>query len=184
MAKSVLMDAFVTELEPTLQAEVKSQQPFTLEDCMREAQLVNDRNLALKLALNEVGIRGPGTSEAQTQVMQDGKGANSEKKEGRRTEYAIRRISIPIKGNYTRGEPPVRRFSYSEFRARLDKGLCFHCHEEYSQGHRCKIKENRELMLLGMNEEEDKDEAEIKETEPNVVELKTLEAMEETEIAL
>ncbi|KAA0036970.1 DNA-directed RNA polymerase III subunit 1 [Cucumis melo var. makuwa] len=48
MAESVLIDAFVTGLEPMLQAKVVSRHPKTLEACMKEAQLVNDRNLALK----------------------------------------------------------------------------------------------------------------------------------------
>lgn len=56
----------------------------------------------------------------------------------------------------------MRRLSDSEFRARLDKGLCFRCNNKYSHGYRCKIKDNRELMLLIMNEE-DKDEADVKE---------------------
>ncbi|KAA0038265.1 retrotransposon protein [Cucumis melo var. makuwa] len=110
MAESVLIDAFVTSLEPTLQAE----------------------------------------------------GNKIRKKWERQTDYPMRQISIPIKGNYTRGEPPVRRLSDSEFRARLDKGLCFRCNNKYSHGYRCKIKDNRELMLLIMNEE-DKDEADVKE---------------------
>ena len=86
----------------------------------------------LKLALNEVGVRGSSTSEAQTQVMKDGKVVNLEKKEGRRTKYSMRQISILIKGNYTIGEPSLRRLSDSEFRARLDKGLCFCYSEKYS----------------------------------------------------
>lgn len=53
MTESILIDAFVTSLEPTLQTELKSRHPITLEDCMREAQLVSDRNLALKLSLGE-----------------------------------------------------------------------------------------------------------------------------------
>ena len=56
MAESVLRDAFVTGLEPALQAEVISRHPLTLEECMKEAQLVNDRNLTLKLARAEFGI--------------------------------------------------------------------------------------------------------------------------------
>ncbi|KAA0040483.1 retrotransposon protein [Cucumis melo var. makuwa] len=56
MAESVLVDAFVTGLEPSLQAEVISRQPQTLEECTKEAQLVNDRNLALKLARMELGL--------------------------------------------------------------------------------------------------------------------------------
>ena len=56
MAESVLLGAFVIGLEPALQAEVIGQHPQTLEECMKEAQLVNDWNLALKLAKAELGI--------------------------------------------------------------------------------------------------------------------------------
>ena len=37
MVKIVLLDAFVMGLEPTLQAEVISRHPQTLEECMNEA---------------------------------------------------------------------------------------------------------------------------------------------------
>lgn len=53
MEESVLRDAFLTGLEPNLQAEVVSRYPQTLEDCMREAQVVNDRNLALTMTKAE-----------------------------------------------------------------------------------------------------------------------------------
>ncbi|KAL4030997.1 hypothetical protein IC575_009252 [Cucumis melo] len=138
MAKSVWINAFVTDLEPVLQVEVKSRYPIT----MRETQLVKDRNLALKMALNELGGSGPSISEAQTQTMKDGR-TNTKKKGGRQTEYPMRKISILVKGSYTRGEPPVRFLSDNEFKERLDKGLCFCCNDKYSHGHIYKIKENR-----------------------------------------
>lgn len=53
MEECVLINAFVTGLETTLQVEVKSRHLVTLEDCMCEAQTVNDCDLAIKLALNE-----------------------------------------------------------------------------------------------------------------------------------
>ena len=45
MAESVLMDVFITRLEPSLQADVTSRHQLTSEARMREAQLVNDRNI-------------------------------------------------------------------------------------------------------------------------------------------
>ncbi|KAA0041825.1 uncharacterized protein E5676_scaffold83G00140 [Cucumis melo var. makuwa] len=63
MAESVLRDAFVTSLEPALQAEVINRHPQTLEECMKEAQLVNDPNLALKLAREELGLLEPKSRE-------------------------------------------------------------------------------------------------------------------------
>lgn len=53
----MLQDTFFTGLEPSLQVEVISRHPQTLEECMREAQLVNDINLALKLAKAEWSIK-------------------------------------------------------------------------------------------------------------------------------
>lgn len=65
MTKSVLIDAFIVGLETTLQVEVKSRHPVNLKDCTREAQMVNDRDLTIKLALNEWGCCGWWVSEAQ-----------------------------------------------------------------------------------------------------------------------
>ncbi|TYK23289.1 retrotransposon protein [Cucumis melo var. makuwa] len=45
MAKSIFIDAFITGLETNLQAEVKSRHPVTLEDYMREAQMVNYQDI-------------------------------------------------------------------------------------------------------------------------------------------
>ena len=63
----------------------------------------------------------------------------------------MKQVTIPTKGSY---EPPIKRLSDAEFRARLDIGLCFRCNKKYSHGHRCNIKEKRELMLFIVNEEE------------------------------
>ena len=105
MAESVLMDAFVTGLEPALQAEVISRYPQTLEECMKEAQLVNDRNLALQLAKAEWGktkLKGGGSGKPPE---------NNEKSSQKRSEFKMKQVSIPIKGNYQRNEPPVKRLS-------------------------------------------------------------------------
>ena len=91
---------------------------------------------------------------------------------------------IPIKGNYQKNEPPVNRLSDAEFRARLHKGLYFKCNEKYSQGHRCKIKEKRELMLFILNEEESSEEGTSEGNTEEVVELKQLDITEGTEIEL
>ncbi|TYJ96096.1 proteasome-associated protein ECM29-like protein isoform X2 [Cucumis melo var. makuwa] len=60
--------------------------------------------------------------------------------------------------------PPVKRLSNSELRTRLDKGLCFQCNEKWSHGHKCKVRENRELMLFITNEEEGLEEEPATET--------------------
>ncbi|TYK05651.1 Retrotransposable element Tf2 [Cucumis melo var. makuwa] len=166
MAESVLIDAFVTGLETNLQAEVKSRHPVTLEECMREAQMVSDRDLAINLALNDWRGNGPKVVGAQAhkgkQIL-----TNLENKESKRADFAMKQLTLPIKGNFVKKEPQprVKRLSDSEFRARLDKGLCFRCNDKYSLGHRCKAKTNRELMFFITNEDEELGTEEEKEDE-------------------
>ncbi|KAA0062473.1 uncharacterized protein E5676_scaffold325G00980 [Cucumis melo var. makuwa] len=179
MAESVLRDAFLTGLEPTLQAEVMSRHPQTLEECMMAAQLVNDRNLALKLAQAEMGISESKRGEATNTKAP----WNNDKGNLRKNEFQMKQITIPLKGSYQKGEPPVKRLSDAEFRSRLDKGLCFRCNEKYSHGHRCKIKEKRELMLFILNEEESTEEGEGSDTQKaEPLEIKQLEALDEAVI--
>ncbi|TYK17993.1 Ty3/gypsy retrotransposon protein [Cucumis melo var. makuwa] len=148
MAESVLRDAFVIGLELALQAKVISRHPQTLEECMKEAQLVNDRNLALKLARVELGIPEPKGGESSTTKIQ----AGNEKGMQRKTEFQMKQVTIPIKGNYQKRDPPVKRLSNVEFRARLDRGLCCRCNEKYSHGHCCKKEEKVELKQLDITE--------------------------------
>lgn len=140
---------------------------------------VNDRNLTLKFARAELGILElKGGDASSTKIV-----GGNEKGNPRKTEFQMKQITIPIKGNYPKGEPPVKRLLDTKFRARLDKGLCFICNEIYSHGHRCKVKEKRELMLFIFNEEEGA-EGVIVEIEEDIVELKNLEVPVETEIEL
>ncbi|TYK31688.1 retrotransposon protein [Cucumis melo var. makuwa] len=96
MAESVLRDAFLTGLEPTLQAKVISRHPQTLEECMKEAQLVNDRNLVMNLARVELGIPEPKGGESSTAKGQLG----VEKGMPRKNEFQMKHITIPLKGNH------------------------------------------------------------------------------------
>lgn len=46
---------------------------------MKEAQLINDRNAALKLALSELGCSGSGKSKAQNKIKNEREGDKLEK---------------------------------------------------------------------------------------------------------
>nr|GLL39942.1 uncharacterized protein LOC109154433 [Ipomoea trifida] len=61
---------------------------------------------------------------------------------------------------------PIRKFSAPEIREWRDNGLCFHCDERYSPGHRCK---GRFLLLIG-DEDEDHLEGETINKEDNNLE--------------
>lgn len=52
-------------LLPEIKAEVKSRHPVGHDECMVEAQAVSDRNLALKLAEEELGL-SKSTTQQQT----------------------------------------------------------------------------------------------------------------------
>ncbi|XP_038893564.1 uncharacterized protein LOC120082453 [Benincasa hispida] len=166
LAEEVLKDAFVNGLEPTLRVEVISRKMITLEECIYEAQL----------ALADLGVVGPSKKEAQ------GKKNLMLKSEKTLDTQGTKRITLLVKSNFVKKEPPMKRLSDSEFRERLDKGLCFRCNEKYSPEHRCKSNENRELMLLITNENE---ETTIeKEEREELREEEELETKKTTEIAL
>lgn len=85
MAENVLQDAFFTGLKPSLQAEVISRHPQTLEECIKEAQLVNDRNLALQLAKADWG-----KSELKRSESTHKNQSKNEKNEPKKTKFAMK----------------------------------------------------------------------------------------------
>lgn len=167
---------------------VASRNPKTLDDCMKEAQLVNDRNIALKLALKELGRSGLN----QRMGLNDKK-EMSEKTQGKITNNPpMKQIALPVKplvpilakNNVSnKKEAPMKRLSDAEFRDRLDKGLCFRCNEKYAPGHQCKFREYRQLMLFITNEEEEMEEEEVTERE-EPAEMKNVEVQEKAELSL
>ena len=60
---------------------------------------------------------------------------------------------VSMKFGGVKREPLVKSLSDCEFRAWLDKWMCFCCNI-YSHDHCCKVRENCELMFI-MNEEEE-----------------------------
>lgn len=54
LAEEVLENTFLNGLCPAVRAEVISRRPCSLEEIMEEAQLVEDRNLAMDIALSEI----------------------------------------------------------------------------------------------------------------------------------
>lgn len=180
MVESVLRDAFVIGLKPALQAEVVIRHPQTLEECMKEAQLVIDRNLALKLAREELGLMETKSGESSGNKNKGG----NEKRDSKGIRIPMKQVTILNKGSYQKNEPPIKRLSDAEFRARLDKGLCFRCNEKYSHGHRCFLGK-KELMLFILNEEESTgEEGTSEEKIEGMVELKQLDIAEGSKVEL
>ncbi|KAA0058422.1 ty3-gypsy retrotransposon protein [Cucumis melo var. makuwa] len=83
-------------------------------------------------------------------------------KEGTETKAVVATASgnIPMRTVTLRGvtaadnqrEGPSKHLTDVKFQARREKGLCFKCGEKYHAGHRCKIKENKELRILVVRE--------------------------------
>ena len=119
MEESVLHDAFLSGLEPNLQAKVVNRYPQTLEECTREAQLVNDRSVAMKLTKTEGRTVEPKKKEEYAGKIQEG----TDKGYVRKTDFPMKQVIIPIEGSYQKSEPPIKRLSDAEFKSRLDKGL-------------------------------------------------------------
>lgn len=64
-------------------------------------------------------------------------------------------LTITLRGGTTLGnrrEGSTKHMTDREFQARRDKGLCFKCVGRYYVGHRCKVKEQRELRALVVQE--------------------------------
>lgn len=64
--------------------------------------------------------------------------------------------------SWPRRENNFRRLSDDEFRAKVEKGLCFCCDEKFVPGHRCKF---RQLRVMITNEEEGEEKMEDMEDE-------------------
>lgn len=150
LAEDVLENTFLLGLQPDIRAEVVSRTPIGLEDIMKQAQIVEDRNLTLKLYTEDISI---GPKEGIKKGGHDylAKNNNMAKKENHRF------INLPDKGTGGRRDTttPSRRLSEAEYQAKRAKGLCFRCDEKFTIGHRCKNRETRELRVLlvdGMEE--------------------------------
>ena len=125
----------------------------------------------MRLTKDDGRIMEPQKKEEYAGKIQEG----TDKGFVRKTNFPLKQVTIPIKVNYQKSEPPIKRLSDAELRSKLDKGLCFKCNERYTLGHRCRVKEKKELMLFIMNEEESKeDEGKTEENTGEVVELNHL----------
>ncbi|TYK21389.1 ty3-gypsy retroelement transposase [Cucumis melo var. makuwa] len=93
------------------------------------------------------------------------------------TTFPIRTITLRGSNtNEVKREGTFKRLPASKFQARKEKGLCFKCNEKYSADHKCKMKDQKELwmfVVIDNNEEfEIIEEEETERKELNVVEAR------------
>ncbi|KAL0552391.1 hypothetical protein IC582_011500 [Cucumis melo] len=89
------------------------------------------------------------------------------------TSFSIRTITLksPNFGEI-RKEGTSKRLPDAEFQLRREKGLCFKCNEKYSADHNCKMKEQRELRMFVVNNNNEELEI-VEEVESEAAELRT-----------
>lgn len=55
LPKTILENTFLNDLKPTIRVSVVSRRPIGLEETMTEAQLIEDQDLAIQLAIETMG---------------------------------------------------------------------------------------------------------------------------------
>lgn len=122
MAKDVLKDAFVNGLWSKLCAEVLNRHPMGLDECMKEAQVIEDRNLALKLFLSESREGSLSKSEAQSEFW---KGTR-----GNEPKAFVQKVMIPKRNSLNKEESPIKRLADVEIVIGEIRGAIFKCDDK------------------------------------------------------
>lgn len=164
LTEEVLENTYLNGLRLPIRAEVIGRRPVGLEDIMEQAQMVEDRDLAVKLAEDEWNLGHTKGEPSKTQTKDWAKS-------GTKAHEGMKTIFIPDKTNPGTGrgyqdqrrDGPTRRLTNEEYKLKREKGLCFKCDEKFTIGHRCQRKEFRVLVVYEDREfeveaEEDKDE--------------------------
>ncbi|KAL0560774.1 hypothetical protein IC582_001187 [Cucumis melo] len=169
----VVEETFMSGLFPWIRAEVILCRPKGLAEMMRTAQLVEDREV-LRNAANLNGyIGGKSSTPTSTGTKHNYHQQNKENKAN--APFPIRTITLksPNSGE-TRKEGTSKRLPDAEFQLRREKGLCFKCNEKYSADHKCKMREQRELRMFVVKDNNEELEI-VEETETDTAELRTVE---------
>ncbi|TYK09340.1 transposon Tf2-1 polyprotein isoform X1 [Cucumis melo var. makuwa] len=130
--------------------EVAFCRPKGLAEMMLIAQLVENR----EIIRDEANLNGFSGGKYPPQSSVNAKpAANQFTSENKgNTLFPIRTIT-PRSPNAdeVRKEGTSKRLPDAEFQLRRETGLCFKCNEKYSDAHKCKMKEQRELRMFVVN---------------------------------
>ncbi|KAL0540883.1 hypothetical protein IC582_020904 [Cucumis melo] len=137
-------------LFPWIRAEVAFCRPKGLAEMMLIAQLVENR----EIIRDEANLNGFSGGKYPPQSSVNAKpAANQFTSENKgNTLFPIRTIT-PRSPNAdeVHKEGTSKRLPDAEFQLRRETGLCFKCNEKYSDAHKCKMKEQRELRMFVVN---------------------------------
>lgn len=120
--------SFMIGLCPTVKAEVTSRWPIKLDDMMQEALLVEDRNLAISIALGE--IRSKPDPNSKPYILIKSSTWRSYVLDNKST----RLVFVAEKPNGPKLEMLYKWMSDAEYQTWRDKGLCFRCDEKFFKG--------------------------------------------------
>ncbi|XP_052192138.1 uncharacterized protein LOC127801242 [Diospyros lotus] len=145
--EAFLEGQFLNGLNPEIRAEIRVLQPRGLDRIMVVAQNIEDKNVALQNCHRATRPTKSGYSITPTIASRmspvPAKSLGSSQKS----------VNMPGPRFHPTGNGgnfPFKKLSEAEWKARREKGLCFHCDEKYLIGHRCK---NKELQVLIYDEE-------------------------------
>ncbi|TYK13876.1 Ty3/gypsy retrotransposon protein [Cucumis melo var. makuwa] len=146
----VLEETFMNGLSPWLKSEVETLEPNGLAQMMKLALKIENRELVRR----ECGLISAYDSKTGHKPLQTKNTIATATKEGTTSgSWPMRTITLrEVATGDNRREGPTKRLSDAEFQARREKGLCFRCGEKYFAGHRCKLKEHKELRMLVVKE--------------------------------
>ncbi|TYJ96445.1 Ty3/gypsy retrotransposon protein [Cucumis melo var. makuwa] len=145
--------------------------PKGLAEMMLTTQLVENREILRNEANLNGYADGKYPSHSSTGTKSYHYQQNKENKAN--TSFSIRTITLksPNFGEI-RKEGTSKRLPDAEFQLRREKGLCFKCNEKYSADHNCKMKEQRELRMFVVNNNNEELEI-VEEVESEAAELRT-----------
>lgn len=167
----VVEETFMNGLFPWIKAEVVFCKPVGLAKMMHAAQLVEN----WEIIRSEVNLNGYAKGKYPPSNSLNTKSSavvnNSDNKGN--TIFSMRAVTLRTTTGEVKKEGPKKRLSNVEFQARKEKGLCFRCNEKYHD-HRCKGREQRELRMYVVKEDEEYEtveEVEDEDKELNCVEI-------------
>ncbi|TYK11164.1 Transposon Ty3-G Gag-Pol polyprotein [Cucumis melo var. makuwa] len=174
----VVEETFMIGLFPWIRAEVILCRLKGLTEMMLTAQLVEDIEI-MRNAANLNGYAG-GKQSAFSSTGTKYHYYQQNKENKTNTSIPIRTITLKSPNSEEiRKEEASKRLPDAEFQLRKEKGLCFKCNEKYSPDHKCKMKEQRELRMFVVKNDNEKLEI-VEETKTEVAESRVAEVQPHT----
>lgn len=145
LAPPFLLSCFISGLNPDLRREVQAFQPMSLPQVVALAKLQEDKLQDRR--------KGPRSLAQSNPLLHPYTTNHSNTTSHSNPSHQATHMSTPVA--VTSPNPnhklPIKRLSPEALVVRRDRGLCYHCDEQWTRGHRC----NPRLHLLIADDDED-----------------------------